>query len=202
MSSSTPPSEDGSTDRGQLMPDRGVAYLRAAAGSDEAVSRGYYIAVGIVAVGVVGTLGVGLRPLYRKAFAARAAQEAAVRAAAADERRAMNADQVAVLMARLNTLQARHRARHPMLYGDAEPGAASSSSSTGASAAATDGASGAKPAGSGATAAAAVAITMSTTAACMQEEEEDENQAKEDQQGHAGMALDASGTNSNWLGSR
>ncbi len=111
---------DGAPPAGRaLMHDRGVAALVAAAGSDEAVSRGRWLAVATVAVGVLGALGVGLRPVYRQAFAARAAAEAAGRAAADAATRTANADRIQALSARLAVLQARHRARHPLWYGEA-----------------------------------------------------------------------------------
>jgi hypothetical protein len=104
--------------------DKGIAALAAAAGTEDSVERGKGLAVLMVVVGFVGAMGVAARPLYTRAFAARAATEAAAASAARAARTAENSDRVQVLLARLDTLQARHRARHPMWYGEVDAGAA------------------------------------------------------------------------------
>jgi hypothetical protein len=70
-----------------LLADRGIAALTAAAGSDESILRGKYMAVGLVVVGMIGALGVAFRPLYRPVLLARA--EAAARQARAAEASAL-----------------------------------------------------------------------------------------------------------------
>lgn len=109
--------------------DKRISALAAAAGTDEAVSRGKWIAAGMVIVGMVGAIGVGLRPIYRQHFATRAA---AVQRSADAAKRVMareaghelppaEAVRLAELLERLDVLQSRHRARHPLWYGEPTP---------------------------------------------------------------------------------
>ena len=57
------------------------------------MARGKWIGVGMVVIGMVGAVGVALRPLYTKAFAARAVR---VQRSAAEARRAASSSGVAV----------------------------------------------------------------------------------------------------------
>jgi hypothetical protein len=102
-------------------PDAGVASLAAEAGSAAAVSRGRWIALGTISIVMVGALGVGFRPIIRRAFSGNAARQAAV---ASDERSARlvsaRADPVLqAKIARLSQLEHLHRERHPWLYASA-----------------------------------------------------------------------------------
>ncbi len=102
--------------------DDNVASLAAAAGSADAVSRGRAVAAGTLLVVMLGALGVGFRPVYRRAFAPNAALQAAAagdaRAARVVAARASPA--VAAKLARLDELERAHRARNPLLYALAE----------------------------------------------------------------------------------
>ena len=118
--------------------DRRIAALAAASGSAESVSRGQWLAAGMVVVGMLGALGVALRPIYRHHFASRAAAAAAgagtpsVQRSADAARRAIAREAGEVLppeeqarlqaaLERLAELQSAHRSRHPLWYGDVPP---------------------------------------------------------------------------------
>jgi hypothetical protein len=77
------------------------------------------IAIIALVIGVVGALGVGLRPILEKRFAANAARQTAIAAANRQTRVVTNAEQqhLQQLLHRLHYLQARHLVRHPMWYG-------------------------------------------------------------------------------------
>ena len=99
-----------------------VDRLSAAAGSEEALSRGHWVAIGTLAVGMVGALGVAARPVLLRRFAPAAAHQDAVSAAVL-QRRAMAGrvdPKVRAMCERLRVLQAAHLARHPMWHGFAE----------------------------------------------------------------------------------
>ena len=137
-----PPSEDDPSPSASAfgLNDARIAALSAAAGSAAAVSRGQWLAAGMVVVGMLGALGVALRPVYRHHFAARAAAAAAAgrpigsrsadaarRVIARDAGEALPPEEQArlqVALERLAELQVGHRKRHPTWYGDvAEDGA-------------------------------------------------------------------------------
>ena len=110
------------------VPDARVSALQAQAGTDASVTRGRWIAAGIVFVGMVGAVGVSLRPIYSRAFAAAAAAKAAPpsrtalaarRAATASAGGLSAPDEgaLAVKLARLEALVAEDRRRHPLRYG-------------------------------------------------------------------------------------
>ena len=98
--------------------DRRVEALQSAAGTTEAVNRGKLIGGAIVVVGMLGAVGVAFRPIYTKAFAARAV----VQRTAAEARRATQglspADEVRLekLTVRLHELQTAQRERHPLWF--------------------------------------------------------------------------------------
>lgn len=114
----TKPSVEDAVASQNFLNDKGISSLAASAGSDEAVERGKYLALATVVIGVIGALGVGLRPVYRQAFASRAAAEVAAKKTAQANVTAANADKLQLLVDRLNVLQASHRSRHPMWYGE------------------------------------------------------------------------------------
>ncbi len=92
-----------------------IEKLAETAGSAEALSRGRFLAVGIVIFGMIGAVGAALRPLYRHHFrqSAQSMRSAgAARRAIAFERdgSATSADAERLLQAkqRLDELKARH----------------------------------------------------------------------------------------------
>jgi hypothetical protein len=99
--------------------DGGVDELSRASGSAGSISRGRWLAAATLGVGVLGALGVALRPVLRRAFAGNAAAQAARASDARAERaHAGRADgSVQAKIARLAELQRAHRSRHPMLHG-------------------------------------------------------------------------------------
>lgn len=99
-----------------------IARLAEAAGSEESISRGRYIALAIVVVGMLGAVGSAIRPLYRQHF--RLSAPAVVARSAASARRAQDgklsaadAERLEKVRHRLAELQASQRARHPALRG-------------------------------------------------------------------------------------
>lgn len=99
--------------------DKGIDALTKAAGSEGSIASGRLIAGVIVAVGMFGAVGVAMRPIYRRAFAANAAAELATKGARAGGK--MSETELRAALERLDTLQAWHRERHPMWYGDLPP---------------------------------------------------------------------------------
>lgn len=99
-----------------------IARLAEAAGSEESISRGRYIALGIVVVGMLGAVGSAFRPLYRQHFKLGASAVVARSAASARRARegsltAAEAQRLELARQRLSELQASQRARHPALRG-------------------------------------------------------------------------------------
>lgn len=95
------------------MPSAGVERLAAAAGSPSSIERGKWLAVGMVAVGVVGALGVAARPILRHAFKDNARRQAVAAVAARETLAAESrgSARVQALVARIEELEARQRAR-------------------------------------------------------------------------------------------
>jgi hypothetical protein len=93
--------------------------LSADAGSESAVSRGRWLAGVTVLVGMVGALGVAMRPVLARRFAPVAAQRDAVSAAIEARRvQAGHVDpRVRVMMDRLAHLRRSQLERHPMWHG-------------------------------------------------------------------------------------
>jgi hypothetical protein len=116
--------------------DKRVSQLTAQAGSEAAISRGKYLAAGIVVVGMLGAVGAALRPVWAARHAARMASvsgttgphtavpatrsaEVARRTLAAARGESLPQEEQArldALLARLRELQQRHRDRHPLWY--------------------------------------------------------------------------------------
>ena len=96
-----------------------IAQLTEAAGSEDSISRGRYIALGIVVVGLLGAVGSAMRPLYRHQF--RHTGPAVVRSAASARRArdfsAEDQEKLNCARLRLAELQERQRLRHPALHG-------------------------------------------------------------------------------------
>ena len=116
----------GASSPAPLLTDKRVSALQSAAGSTEAVSRGKWIGAAIVVVGMAGAIGVALRPIYTKSFAARAVK---VQRTAAEAKRAIAREageglsptdqaRLETIVARLHVLQAGMRERHPLWYPD------------------------------------------------------------------------------------
>jgi hypothetical protein len=100
----------------------GIGRLAGAAGSEEAINRGRYIALGIVVFGMVGAVGAALRPLYRHHFRSNAkvarSAEAAQRAISFQQHgmSPVDAARLEQVKRRLSELQESFRARNPLLY--------------------------------------------------------------------------------------
>jgi hypothetical protein len=92
--------------------DARLRALAQAAASDESAARGRNISL-LLALGLVGAAGLAARPLYRAAFAERAAVEAAIQRAARAARREEGAERLQVLLARLEALERAHQRRAP-----------------------------------------------------------------------------------------
>lgn len=96
-----------------------IALLTRSSGSDESISRGRYIALGIAVIGMVGAVGSALRPVYSSHF--RRASNQVVRSAAAAQREAQgsmssaDAERLEKARQRLAELQAKQQLRHPAL---------------------------------------------------------------------------------------
>ena len=96
--------------------------LSADSGSAAALSRGRWLAAATVAVGMLGALGVALRPVLARRFAPVAAQRDAV-SAAMEARRAQAGrvdPKVRAMADRLAQLRRSQLERHPMWHGFAE----------------------------------------------------------------------------------
>jgi len=119
-SSSAPPSP-----AAHHLADAQLRALAQAEASEESAARGRNISL-LLALGFVGAVGLAARPLYRAAFAERAAVEAAIQRAARSARREEGADRLQALLARLEALERAHQRRAPyaaLLERAAAPGA-------------------------------------------------------------------------------
>jgi hypothetical protein len=96
--------------------------LTADAGSASAVSRGRYLAGMTLLVGMVGALGVAMRPVLARRFAPIAAQRDAVSAAMEQRRVAAGRvdPRVRAMADRLAELRRAQLERHPMWHGYAQ----------------------------------------------------------------------------------
>ena len=109
------PNGDGSGGWIPSMRDKRIAKLSEEAGSEKALSRGKYIAAGIIVLGCIGALGSAVRPLLRQRFAANAAA-----VTARQRSRPITPETSAQLenvLGRLRHLQSLHQQRHPLWYG-------------------------------------------------------------------------------------
>lgn len=103
----------------KFLPDKNLDALAQAGGTDAAIKRGKWLAVGTILIGVIGAIGVGMRPVLRNSFAANAKKQAEITLAAKQAALKSRHDdaRVRALLERLECLEARHRERHPMWYG-------------------------------------------------------------------------------------
>ena len=124
---------DKPSDIAAALSDPRVTQLKSQAGTEGALTRSKWLAAGIVLVGMLGAMGVALRPIYVAEFARRAQARGPQRSAdkarralahsAGEALPAAEAEQLSMLLARLRDLQLAHRVRHPLWYGEPERGA-------------------------------------------------------------------------------
>jgi hypothetical protein len=98
--------------------DARVSKLTEEAGSEASISRGKHIAAAVIVIGFVGALGSAMRPILRQKYGASTARKPLLTISQRPQLTSQESARLQALLARMRELQYRHRARHPLWYGE------------------------------------------------------------------------------------